>query len=108
MLRIIEQIETRVREMENVVMTTAFVPAEHPLIAANQLALSNYAKAVKGRRGQHTAGSPHLHVAAAVFGAIHAHGVPEASICLNSMFTSLSATLSRTGFVARQCGHHGA
>ena len=79
LLRIIEQIETRVREMENVTMTTGFVPAAHPLVAANQLALSNYAKAVKGRRGQHTAGSPHLHVAAAVFGAIHAHGVPEAA-----------------------------
>lgn len=64
-LRLVDQLDARVRELEGAMFETVAMPMDHPIIAAAKEASSAYAAAVKGRP-QHEWGSPHVHVAAAL------------------------------------------
>ena len=72
---LIEQMEARLREVEHISMTQVHFPQSHGMHAASVTALKAYAAAVRGKRGNHGQGSPHLHVAAR---ALHALGQQSA------------------------------
>ncbi|CAK0806448.1 unnamed protein product [Prorocentrum cordatum] len=60
-LKLLEQLEARVRELENVVFDTLAMSKTSPIVEQGQSVLKQYAAAVKGDPN-HKRGPPHLHV----------------------------------------------
>ncbi|CAK0850046.1 unnamed protein product [Prorocentrum cordatum] len=73
-LKLLEQLEARVRELENAVFDTAAMSKASPIVEQGQSVLKTYAAVVKGNP-KHKHGPPHLHVGMGMLAALAAEAM---------------------------------
>ena len=65
MVKLVETLEARIRELEACAFSTGMIAEEAPLIRASKHVLAWYLGEIKGQEKTHKLGSPHLHLAVA-------------------------------------------